>query len=566
MTDEEIDDDVSIVNAKKRQDNNELLYAIHENPSWLFSFFLGFQHSLMTLSTSIGLPFLLGSVMCFEDDSNVKGEVLQTMLLTNGINTLIQATFGVRLPIVQGSSFSVLVPVMSFMKYRSKHIPCESSLTANATLSATAPTSSTDPEYLLRFQLLTGSFMVGSLFQILIGFTGLIGVLMRFIGPLTIAPTIALVTLPLFGTASYFCQPQWGVAFLVSFCIVLFSQVLKNIKVPLGCTTIELFKVFPVILSITIGWIFCTILTYSDVFPVGSRARVDHRLDVLQESPWFRFPYPGQWGPPAVSLACVFGIGSGLIASIIESIGDYHACARLAGAPIPPKHAINRGIGLEGIGVFITGAFGTGSGSTSHSENIAAIGITKVGSLRIIQCSAIILIIVSIFGKISAFFTTIPEPVVGGVFIISFGMIAAVGLSSLQFVDLSSVRNMLVLGVGLFSGFLMPEWVKSNGNSIDVGDETVNGIIRVLLATNMFVGGFVACMLDNLLPGTLEERGFLHKDEDDCSSGRVATIRHYDPAFVPKLFFTKKICKYIPFLPYYSEENAPLKYNKEESA
>jgi hypothetical protein len=69
---------------------------------------------------------------------------------------------------------------------------------------------------------------------------------------------------------------------------------------------------------------------------------------------------------------------AGVLASAIESIGDYYACARLSGAPPPPTHAINRGIGTEGLGCIIAGMFGSGNGTTSYSENIGAIGITKV--------------------------------------------------------------------------------------------------------------------------------------------------------------------------------------------
>ena len=69
---------------------------------------------------------------------------------------------------------------------------------------------------------------------------------------------------------------------------------------------------------------------------------------------------------------------AGVLASMIESIGDYYACARLSGAPPPPTHAINRGIGTEGLGCIIAGFFGTGNGTTSYSENIGAIGVTKV--------------------------------------------------------------------------------------------------------------------------------------------------------------------------------------------
>ena len=69
---------------------------------------------------------------------------------------------------------------------------------------------------------------------------------------------------------------------------------------------------------------------------------------------------------------------AGVLASAIESVGDYYACARLSAAPAPPMHAVNRGIGVEGIGCIIAGLLGTGNGTTSYSENIGAIGITKV--------------------------------------------------------------------------------------------------------------------------------------------------------------------------------------------
>ena len=90
------------------------------------------------------------------------------------------------------------------------------------------------------------------------------------------------------------------------------------------------------------------------------------------------FNYLVQWGIPTVSVAGVFGMFAGVLASAIESVGDYYACARLSGAPPPPIHAINRGIGMEGIGCIIAGLWGTGNGTTSYSENIGAIGVTKV--------------------------------------------------------------------------------------------------------------------------------------------------------------------------------------------
>ena len=51
----------------------------------------------------------------------------------------------------------------------------------------------------------------------------------------------------------------------------------------------------------------------------------------------------GQWGVPTFTLAGVFAILSGILATTIESVGDYYSCAKLSGAPPPPAHAINRG-------------------------------------------------------------------------------------------------------------------------------------------------------------------------------------------------------------------------------
>ena len=66
-----------------------------------------------------------------------------------------------------------------------------------------------------------------------------------------------------------------------------------------------------------------------------------------------KFLYAVQWGLPRVTVAGVLGMLAGVIASAIESIGDYYACARLSGAPPPPTHAINRGIGTEGFGCLL---------------------------------------------------------------------------------------------------------------------------------------------------------------------------------------------------------------------
>ncbi|NNF05298.1 MAG: xanthine permease, partial [Candidatus Eisenbacteria bacterium] len=82
---------------------------------------------------------------------------------------------------------------------------------------------------------------------------------------------------------------------------------------------------------------------------------------------------------------------------------------------------------MEGIGCLIAGVFGTGNGTTSYSENIGAIGLTRVGSRKVVQVGAILMMVLAVFGKFGALFTTIPQPIVGGMYCAMFGMIAAVG-------------------------------------------------------------------------------------------------------------------------------------------
>lgn len=75
----------------------------------------------------------------------------------------------------------------------------------------------------------------------------------------------------------------------------------------------------------------------------------------------------------------------------------------------------------------------------------------------------------SFFPKIGAVFTLLPTAVIGGMFWVLFGMIFSVGMSLLQFVDLNSNRNLIVLGFSMFSGMVVPTWVSEHPESISTG-------------------------------------------------------------------------------------------------
>lgn len=87
-----------------------------------------------------------------------------------------------------------------------------------------------------------------------------------------------------------------------------------------------------------------------------------------------------------------------------------------------------------------------------------------------IQFGAIVMMFVGVLGKIGALFVTIPDPIVGGVFMVMFGMIAAVGISNLQFADMNSSRNLFIVGFSTVFGLGLPYYMKNHENAISTGD------------------------------------------------------------------------------------------------
>ncbi|KAJ4928609.1 hypothetical protein JOQ06_004239, partial [Pogonophryne albipinna] len=321
-------------------------------------------HYLTAFAAITAIPLILSEGLCLQHDSLTQSQLINTIFFTSGLVTVLQVTFGVRLPILQGGTFSLVTSAMAMLSLPEWKCPA---WTQNATLVNTS-----SPVFIevwqTRLTTLQGSVMVASLLQILVGFSGLIGLLMRFIGPLTIAPTVSLIGLSLFDSVGQKAGSHWGISAMTTVLIILFSQYLRRVPVPvpayskakkLHTSKFYIFQIMPILLGIGVSWLVCYLLTIFDVLPsdptqYGHLARTDIKGDVVNEASWFTLPYPGQWGMPAVSLAGVFGMMAGIICSMAESVGDYYACARLSGAPPSPLARHQQG------------------------ENVAALGITKV--------------------------------------------------------------------------------------------------------------------------------------------------------------------------------------------
>lgn len=121
------------------------------------------------------------------------------------------------------------------------------------------------------------------------------------------------------------------------------------------------------------------------------------------------------------------------------------------------------------------------------------------------------MILQGVINKFGAVFIMVPDPVVGGLFCVMFGMITAFGLSALQYVDLRSSRNLYIIGVSLFFPLVLCQWMQKNPGVINTGVKELDSTLTVLLSTTILVGGFLGCLLDNVIPGNLLNISFIYE-------------------------------------------------------
>ncbi|XP_076352590.1 solute carrier family 23 member 1-like [Tachypleus tridentatus] len=490
-----------------------ILYTVDEVPRWYLCFLLGFQQCLMMFGTTVAYSYLVTPKLCIPESDPARGYITSTLFFVSGLGSLIQSTFGTRLPIIQGPLSAFLAPIFAILSLPQWKCPSEEEM-----LSATE--EELQEIWQIRMREIQGAIIVASIFEIVIGLSGVIGIILQWLTPLVIVPTISLIGL------------------LYTSKILIFL-VVATVEKEDGRSKTASFQAFPAIRILRM-------------------LHLKKRVDNL----YFYFGLSGQWGLPTVTISSVLGMFAGILASVLKSIGNYYASARIACAPPPPTGAINRGIFAEGISCTISGIWGSGCGMTSYSQNIGAIGITKVASRRVIQYGAVTMMIFAVLGKFGAFLNIIPEPIIGGIICVTFALVTGVGLSNVQFIDLHSSRNTFILGFSLFLGITIPKWFSSHPGTIDVGNDVANQLITVLLNTSVFVGGLIAFVLDNSIPGTEEERGLIKWREQGLEQNRSegdqltwSSPSTYDLPFGMNLIKRYKIFKYIPISPTYDQNS-----------
>ncbi|KAJ8321043.1 hypothetical protein KUTeg_002630, partial [Tegillarca granosa] len=436
--------------------------------------------ALLSLSLNLTVALLVAEAVCAGNDEILKTKILSTTLFISGICTILMT-----------SNISRTWDV------------------TNTTAVSTNETSETQTDMdaiLYRIQMMQGSLIAAGLIQTLLGLTGVVGKLLRYIGPITVVPVVTLIGFSIYRTAIKFCETQWGVSFLfltihctmmsisrTLICGLVLSLYLGNNKTPLPFLSKKkgfhilrypLHQVFSLLFATIIGWIVSFILTEVGVLSDDPKskeflARTDSKTWVLKESPWFYFPYPGnvsrfrsqlsQFGAPHFSIDVFVTFIIATLVSVIDSIGDYYACARICKVPPPPSHAVNRGILVEGCMSVVAGSLGIAHATNSYGPNLGALGITKVASIRVFITVGILYIAFGVFGKFGAFFITIPYSVLGGITIISFGIFIGVNLSNMIYIDLHSTRNLSIIGIAMLLGLMVPYWTQENPDGIKTG-------------------------------------------------------------------------------------------------
>ena len=455
--------------AKKK-----LVYGIDDRPPLPIMILAGAQHVLTLFGATTLVPLVLGPAMGMTTAQI--GAFIGCVYFSMGIATLFQThpKIGSGLPIVQGSSFSFIPPIMTIIgAYKAM-----------------------GPDVVMQY--VGGALIAGGVVLSLLGYSRLIGRVRRIITPVVIGPTIMAIGFSLAPTAiQYNAANFWPVSLLVVLLVFFFSLVSKN----------KYFNIFAILSSVVIAYLLCLLLSLSGTFAPGHAAYID--LQSVYDAPWFRYKLFMPWGAPKLSGLAIGAIAAGFFCVMIESIGDYHNCSYAAGIDDPTPEQINRGIGVEGAMCALSGLLGSVA-TTSYTENIGLIGLTGVASRYVVRAGAVILILLSLIGKLGALIATMPTPVIGGAYITLFGTIGALGVQNLMRADMGSQRNVLIVGFAFLMALGLPGWVEPN-QALFAGalGTTFGGMIWAVLKTPMAVAGILAALCDNLVPGTPEERGIV---------------------------------------------------------
>ena len=223
-------------------------------------------------------------------------------------------------------------------------------------------------------------------------------------------------------------------------------------------------SIIPILIGVICGYILSFMLGIVDVTAIAN-------------APWFALPtlYAPQFNLNAIAI-----IAPAAVVVFVEHIGHLVITGNIVGKNLTKDPGLHRSLFADGVSNIVSGLFGA-TPNTTYGENIGVMAITKVYSVWVIGGAAVCAILLSFIGKLAEIIKSIPVPVMGGVSILLFGVIAASGIRMLveSKVDYSNSRNLILSAVVLTVGV--------SGASITLGSVTLKGmalatIVAVLLS------------------------------------------------------------------------------------
>ena len=252
----------------------------------------------------------------------------------------------------------------------------------------------------------------------------------RLFPPVVIGPVIILIGLSLSPAAVNMAKENWLLAFISLITAIIVLTFGKG-----------LVKLVPVVIGIIVGYIVALCMGLVDLSAVGT-------------APWFALPnsiahfhLPQFAWEPFVFMIPV------AIAPVIEHIGDVYVVSAVAEKDFVKNPGLHRTMFGDGLACLFASFFG-GPPVTTYSEVTGAMQITRVSHPMVIRIAAGTAIVFSVIGKLSALLQSIPSAVLGGIMLLLFGTIAAVGVQNLiqHKVDLNQTRNIIIVSVTLTMG------------------------------------------------------------------------------------------------------------------
>ncbi len=367
---------------------------------------LSIQHLFAMFGATILVPFLVGLSPAVALISSGLG-TLAYLLITKG-----------QIPAYLGSSFAFIMPI----------------LLAKSLGGLEA--------------VMVGSFLAGLVYGIIALFIRTLGIkwLLQIFPPIVVGPVIIVIGLGLATTAIDMAMYVPG-SDPQEYSLLHFSAALVTLAVTIVAAIFfrGFFSLIPVLLGIIGGYTYSYFIGLVDLAPV-------------REAQWIQMPdlmVPFVTYTPSFSWQIALIMVPIAAVTITEHIGDQMVLSKVVGKNFIEKPGLHRSILGDGVATMIASLLG-GPPNTTYGENIGVLAITRVFSVFIVGGAAVLAILFGFVGKISALIGTIPTPVMGGVSILLFGIIASSGLRMLidNNIDLGKKRNLvissviLVLGVG----------------------------------------------------------------------------------------------------------------------